>query len=62
MEKVTKDNLIFYISEEMIQEEAKQLLGRNLNFEEIQICKKGFEWGLTNCIDPIIQTIFTEML
>jgi len=35
MEKVTKDNLIFYISEEMIQEEAKQLLGRNLNFEEI---------------------------
>jgi len=62
MKKVTKDNLVFYISEEMIQEEAKQRLGRNLNSEEIEICKKGFEWGLMNCIDPIIQTILTEML
>jgi hypothetical protein len=62
METVTKDNLVFYISKEMIQEEAKQRIGRNLNFEEIEICRNGLEWGLLTSIDPILQTIFTEML
>ncbi len=62
METIQKDDLVFYISKEMIQEEAQQRLGRSLNFDEIETCKKGLEWGLMTGIDIVFQTIFTEMI
>ena len=62
METINKRDLIFYISRDMIQEEAQQHLKRSLNDEEIEICKKGLEWGLTTDIDTVFNTIFSEMI
>lgn len=62
METIQKDDLVFYISKDMVQEEARQRLGRSLNFDEIETCKKSLEWGLMTGIDIVFQTIFTEVI
>jgi hypothetical protein len=62
MKKSTNENLLFVITEEDVQQEAKGKLGRLLTTEEIEIAKKGLESGLLFDIDTVYNTIFFEML
>jgi len=60
--KIEKDNLLFYIIKEDLQQEALPKIGRELNEEEIEIARKGIEWGISSSPEIIYHTIFTEMI
>ncbi|MDR0969389.1 MAG: hypothetical protein LBM67_02475 [Lentimicrobiaceae bacterium] len=62
MEIAHPNEILFSITIEDLQFEAKEKIGRELNEEEIQIAKKGLEWGLLTGIGTIYQTIFKEMI
>jgi len=47
---------IFEISFEWVQEEAKKLIGRKLNDDEIFSVKKGIESGLLFDIETVFKT------
>ncbi len=53
METINKEELLFYIDKETMQYEAKQKIGRYLTEEELDIAKKGLEWGLMTDIDTV---------
>ena len=61
MEK-NSDRILFCITEEELQSEAKQILGRRLNEEEIIIAQKGLDYGIMTSIDVIYRTILEEMI
>ena len=61
METICKDDLLFYISKETLQYEALQKIGRYLTEEELDLAKKGLEWGLMTDIDTVYNTILFEM-
>ena len=52
MEK-NPDRILFCITEEELQFEAKQILGRRLNEEEIIIAQKGLDYGIMTSIDTV---------
>ena len=62
METINKDELLFYINKETIQDEAMQKIGRYLTEEELDIAKDGLEWGLLTDIDTVYNTILHEMI
>ncbi len=62
METFKTEDLIFAISLEDLQYEAKEKIGRELTDEEIHIAKKGLENGLLFDIDTVYNTIFFEMI
>lgn len=53
---------IFTISFEDLQYEAKEKIGRELTEDEIEVAKKGLEYGLLTDIDTVYNTIFKEMI
>ena len=61
MEK-NPDRILFCITEEELQFEAKQILGRKLNEEEIIIAQKGLDYGIMTSIDVVYRTILEEMI
>lgn len=61
MEK-NPDRILFCITEEELQFEAKQILGRRLNEEEIIIAQKGLDYGVMTSIDVVYRTILEEMI
>ena len=62
METIEKDNILFYISRETLQYEAMEKIGRDLTEEELDIAKKGLEWGLMFDIETVYNTILFEMI
>ena len=42
--------------------EAMEKIGRTLTKEEVEVARKGLEFGLLTGIDTIYQTIFSEMI
>ena len=54
-----KDNLVFSITLEDLQSEALEKIGRTLTAEEIQVARKGLEFGLCTDVDNIYSTVFT---
>ena len=61
MEK-NPDRILFCITEEELQFEAKQILGRRLNEDEIIIAQKGLDYGIMTSIDVVYRTILKEMI
>ena len=61
MEK-NPDRILFCITEKELQFEAKQILGRKLNEEEIIIAQKGLDYGIMTSIDVVYRTILKEMI
>lgn len=53
---------VFSINEDDVQIEAKEKIGRKLTADEMQIAKKGLEYGLMTGIDIIYRTILLEMI
>jgi len=62
MELIDKDEILFYISKETIQNEALEKIGRYLTEDELLIAKEGLEWGLMTDIDSVYNTIIFEMI
>lgn len=62
MRKGDSEKIIFAITVEDIQHEAKIKLRRELNEDEIIVVKDGLEWGLLTDIETVYSTIFNEML
>lgn len=62
MESLQKNDLVFAIRIEDVQNEAREKMGRELNEEEILIAKKGLENGLLFDIDTVYRTIFSELI
>ena len=56
------DRILFCITEEELQFEAKQILGRKLNEEEIIIAQKGLDYGIMTSIETVYRTILKEMI
>ncbi len=62
METIDKDDLLFYISKETLQYEAMEKIGRHLTEEELDVARKGLEWGLMTGIDTVYNAILFEMI
>lgn len=62
MGTVNKEELLFYIDKETMQDEAMRTIGRSLTEEELDIAKDGLEWGLTFDIETVYNTILFEMI
>ncbi len=62
VETINEEELLFYITKETMQYEAKQKIGRYLTEEELYVAKKGLEWGLMTDIDTVFNTILREMI
>lgn len=62
MEILQENEVVFVITKEDLQYEAKEKLGKELTEEEIEIAKKGLQFGLLTDIDTIYNTIFFEMI
>jgi len=56
------ENILFSITTEDIQNEAKEKIGRELTLEELLIAKKGLESGLLTDIQSVYNTILNEMI
>jgi len=57
-----ENNIIFQITENDLQGEAMEKIGRKLTDDEIELTKVGLEWGLLSSIDIVYDTIFMEMI
>jgi len=57
-----ESKILFSITEEDVQIEATEKIGRKLTYDEIQIAKKGLESGILTGIDIIYKTIMLEMM
>lgn len=62
METLQSEEIIFAITKEDLQFEAKEKIGRELTDDEIEIAKKGLEFGLLSGIDTVYNTILKEMI
>ncbi len=62
METINKEELLFYVDKETMQDEAMRTIGRYLTEEELDIAKDGLECGLTFDIETVYNTILLEML
>ena len=62
MENFQNKEFVFAISLEDLQSEAIQKIGRKLTDGEVEIAKKGLEYGLLTDIDTVYNAIFEEMI
>lgn len=62
MKNKNNNEILFLISKETVQHEALNTIGRKLTDDELEIAKKGLEWGLTTDIQTVYNTIFHEMI
>lgn len=62
MDSIKKNELLFYILTDTVQQEALEKIGRALTEDELQIARKGLESGIMTGIDIIYNTIFNEMI
>ena len=60
MEIIQSNEIIFVITKEDLQYEAKEKIGRELTDEEILDVKKKMAYGIGENIGFIYQAIFTE--
>ena len=56
-----EEKILFVIIVADVQHWAEEKLGRRLTYEELQIAKDKLEWGLSEDIDVVYNTIFEEM-
>jgi len=58
-----RDDIIFVITKEDLQNEAMERIGRELTEEEVGIATDAFECGFrTMAVDVTYQTIFRDMI
>jgi hypothetical protein len=60
MESINEEEVIFKITNEWVQKESKELIGRNLTEYELSSVKKCIEWGLLTDIDTVFKAAIYE--
>jgi hypothetical protein len=59
-ESILKEDLIYWIDKEFLQERAMTLFGRELTANEIQETTKYIEWGLSASVFEVIDIALKE--
>lgn len=59
---ISSEDILFAITTEDIQNEAREKIGRELSPEELLIAKKGLESGLLTDIQSVYNAILNEMI
>ena len=54
--------ILFAITEQDVQSEAIEQIGRTLNEDEMEIAQKGLEWGIVTGIHIVYKTILFDMI
>ena len=62
MESIREDKIIFKITEEWVQKESNELIGRDLTDYELSSAKKCIEWGLLTDIDTVFKAAIYEAI
>ena len=62
MNNFKKNEIVFAITVDDLQNEANKKIGRKLTDDEINVAQKGLEFGLLTDIDTVYNTIFGEMI
>ena len=57
-----EQELVFAISLVDLQDQAHDMIGRELSEEEVRVAKKMLEFGLLTDIDTVFRAIFSELL
>ncbi len=57
---ILKEDLVYYITKEDIQSEARRRIGRGLENKEFEIIRELVDNGISMNIDTIYNVIFTE--
>jgi len=60
MEQIAEQELLFYISREWLQREAKRMINRELTDVEIATAKKCIDFGLSTGIDTVFRAAIQE--
>ena len=61
MEQINKDDLIYWIDKDFVQNTAQERIGRNLNEEEIAQLTKMVEFGLWDAVNISVKTAIDEV-
>ena len=61
MEQINRDELIYWIDKDFVQETAQTRIGRNLNDEEISQLTKMVENGLWEAVNISLKTAIDEV-
>ena len=60
MEQIAEQELLFYVSREWLQQEAKRMINRELTNVEIATAKKCIDFGLSTGIDTVFRAAIQE--
>jgi hypothetical protein len=61
MEQINKDELIYWIDKQFVQETAQERIGRNLDEEELTQLTKMVEFGMWDAASISIKTAIDEV-
>ncbi|MBA4121892.1 MAG: hypothetical protein H0X72_05455 [Acidobacteria bacterium] len=61
MEQLNKDDLIYWIDKDFVQETAQVRIGRSLNDEELNQLTKMIEFGLWDAVNISVKTAIDEV-
>jgi hypothetical protein len=61
MEQINKDDLIYWIDKDFVQNTAQERIGRNLTEEEILQLTKMIEFGLWDAVNISVKTAIDEV-
>lgn len=61
MEQLNKDDLIYWIDKDFVQQTTQERIGRNLNDEEITQLTKMVEFGLWEAANISVKTAIDEI-
>jgi hypothetical protein len=61
MEQINKDDLIYWIDKDFVQDTAQERIGRSLNDEEISQFTKLIEFGLWDAVYDIVKIAIDEV-
>ena len=61
MEQLNKDDLIYWIDKDFVQNTAQERIGRNLNDDEIEQVTKIVEFGLWEAVNISVKTAIDEV-
>ena len=62
MNNLKDESILYYISVEDVQFEAKRIINRELTKDEIQKTKKLIEWGFNTDYQTILDTAIFEII